>query len=145
MNVTKDDMLILSENNQSIQQCVCGSIEDHIVEYVDMYHKRCNMWCEVCKNKEVTNKQYDLVPKTSTCKNCGNQKTKKFSDESGVREWERDLHEAYAKGKASLLQEEEEVEVLSDEESEIAESTQIPENNPAVKATLEKQIMTLMD
>ena len=143
MNVTKDDMLILSENNQSMMQCVCGSIEDHIAETVDMYHKRCSKWCEVCKNQEVTDKQEDLVPKQSTCKNCGKKKGFKFPDDSGVEDAERNLHEVYAKGKASLLQEEEEVEVLSDEESEIAESTQIPENNPEVKATLEKQIMTI--
>ena len=47
MNVTKQDIEMMSYNSQSFQQCVCGSIEDHIAETVDMYHKRCSMWCDV--------------------------------------------------------------------------------------------------
>jgi hypothetical protein len=143
MNVTKQDIEIMSYNSQSFQQCVCGSIEDHIAETVDMYHKRCNMWCEVCKNELVGNRQEDLVPKQATCKNCGKKKGFKFTDDSGVEDAERNEHEMYAKGKASLLQEDEEVEVLDEYESEIAEKTQIPENNPEVKSTLVKQVFTI--
>jgi len=143
MNVTKQDIEIMSYNSQSIQQCVCGSIEDHIAETVDMYHKRCSKWCEVCKNELVGNRQEDLVPKQATCKNCGKKKGFKFTDDSGVEDAERNEHEMYAKGKASLLQEDEEVEVLDEYESEIAEKTQIPENNPEVKSALVKQIFTI--
>ena len=143
MNVTKQDIEIMSYNSQSIQQCVCGSIEDHIAETVDMYHKRCSKWCEVCKNELVGNRQEDLVPKQATCKNCGKKKGFKFTDDSGVEDAERNEHEMYAKGKASLLQEDQEVEVLDDYESEIAEKTQIPENNPEVKSALVKQIFTI--
>ena len=143
MNVTKQDIEMMSYNSQSFQQCVCGSIEDHIAETVDMYHKRCSKWCEVCKNEEVGNRQEDLVPKQATCKNCGKKKGFKFTDDSGVEDAERNEHEMYAKGKASLLQEDEEVEVLDEYESEIAEKTQIPENNPEVKSALVKQIFTI--
>ena len=133
-----------SRPNRILQCRHCSSIEIHNPKFINMHGKTCRKGCEVCDTKMVGVKPEDLVEKPIQCNHCGSKRGFNFTDDSGVEDAERNEHEMYAKGKASLLQADEEVEVLDDYESEVAESTQLVENKPAVqKAELDKQVFTI--
>jgi hypothetical protein len=128
-----------SKPNRVLQCRDCNSVEIHNPKFFSLHGESCRKDCEACTSK-------DLVPLPIKCKNCGNQKGFNFPDDSGVEEAEIANHEMYAKAKASMLednQSEDNIHILSDIESDIAESTQLAENNPRVKGVIEKQIFTI--
>ena len=144
MNLTKQEMWIsgfseyindTSKQDRILQCRHCSSIEIHNQKFFSLYGKPCEKGCGM----HFTGK--DLVPLPTKCQNCGSQKGFDFPDDSGIEEAELANHEMYAKGKASLL--EQDVEELDDIESEFAENTQIAENTPAVKGKVEQQIFTI--
>lgn len=129
-----------SKPNRVLQCRDCNSIEVHNPKFFSLHGRPCEKGCGFRFTSE------DLVPLPIKCKNCGNQKGFNFPDDSGVEEAEIANHEMYAKGKASMLEEnlpEDYIHTLSDIESEIAEDTQLAENNPKVKGGVEKQVFTI--
>jgi hypothetical protein len=129
-----------SKPNRVLQCRDCNSVEIHNPKFFSLHGRSCEKGCGFGYTSE------DLVPLSIKCKNCGNQKGFNFPDDSGVEEAEITNHEMYAKAKASMLednQSEDHIHILSDIESDIAESTQLAENNPRVKGVVEKQIFTI--
>jgi len=127
-----------SRPNRILQCRHCSSIEIHNPKFINMHGKTCRTGCEVCDNKMVGVKPEDLVEKPIQCNHCGSKRGFNFTDDSGVEDAERNEHEMYGKGKASML------ETLDEYESEIAEKTQLAENKPTVqKAELDKQVFTI--
>jgi hypothetical protein len=133
-----------STPNRVLQCRDCNSIEVHNPKFFSLHGRPCKKGCGFGYTSE------DLVPLPIKCKNCGNQKGFNFPDDSGIEEAELVEHEMYAKAKATMLKAIEEpendndnTEVLSDLESEIAEATQIAENKPNVKGKSEEQVYTI--
>jgi len=124
-----------STPNRVLQCRDCNSIEVHNPKFFSLHGRPCEKGCGFGFTSE------DLVPLPIKCKNCGNQKGFNFPDDSGVEEAEIANHEIYAKGKASMLNIA--IEELDELESEFAEATQLAENNPRVKGSVEKQVFTI--
>ena len=128
----------------------CNSIEVHNQKFFSIHNKPCMGGCGFgTKGKIPRYTVEDLVPLPIKCKNCGNQKGFNFPDDSGVEEAELAEHEMYARGKERMLKEYEaqndndDTEVLSELESDIAEYTQLAENRPRVKGLTEEQVYTI--
>ena len=124
-----------SKADRVLQCRDCNSIEIHNPKFFSLHGETCKKGCGFGFSSE------DLVPLPIKCKNCGNQKGFDFPDDSGVEEAELANHEMYAKAKASMIGEQ--VEELDELESEFAEATQLAENSPRVKGTVEKQVFTI--
>ena len=155
--------IVENSKPQRVLQCRdCNSIEVHDQKFFSLHGTPCEGGCGCGKgtiqghkvierwDSKIDNMDDILVPLPIKCKNCGNQKGFNFPDDSGVEEAELVEHEMYAKAKATMLKAIEEpendnddTEVLSDLESEIAEATQIAENKPNVKGKSEEQVYTI--
>jgi hypothetical protein len=129
-----------SKTNRVLQCRDCSSVEIHNPKFFSLHGQTCKKGCGFGFSSE------DLVPLPVKCRNCENQKGFDFPEDSGVEEAELANHEMYGKAKASLLEEhgpEDHDYILSDLESEIAEKTQLAENSPRVKGSVEVQVHTI--
>jgi formate dehydrogenase maturation protein FdhE len=144
-------LIVDNSKPKRVLQCRdCNSIEVHNQKFFSIHNKPCMGGCGFgTKGKIPRYTVKDLVPLPIKCKNCGNQKGFNFPDDSGVEEAELVEHEMYAKAKATMLKAIEEpennnnTEILSDLESDIAEDTQLAENRPRVKGLTEEQVYTI--
>ena len=130
----------VSKADRVLQCRDCNSVEIHNPKFFSLHGQTCKKGCGFGFSSE------DLVPLPIKCRNCGNQKGFDFPDDSGVEAAELANHEMYAKAKASMLEShgpEDHDHILSDLESEIAEATQLAENNPEVKGKVVQQIFTI--
>jgi len=148
LNKGFNGFIVENSKPQRVLQCRdCNSIEVHNTKFFSIHDKPCMGGCGFgTKGKIPRYTVEDIVPLPIKCKNCGNQKGFNFPDDSGIEEAEIVNHEMYAKGKASMLEEnlpEDYIHILSDIESEIAEDTQLAENSPRVKGIVEKQVFTI--
>ena len=136
MNSGFQELIVDTSKADRVLQCRdCNSVEIHNPKFFSLHGETCKKGCGFGFSSE------DLVPLPIKCKNCGNQKGFDFPDDSGVEEAELENHEMYAKAKASMIGEQ--VEELDELESEFAEATQLAENSPRVKGTVEKQVFTI--
>ena len=157
------ELIVDNSKPQKVLQCRdCNSIAVHNQKFFSLHGTPCKGGCGCGKgtieghnviqryDSKIDNIEDLLVPLPTKCKNCGNQKGFNFPDDSGVEKAELIEHEMYAKAKATMLKEVEEpennndnTEILSELESEIAEDTQLAENKPNVKGDVEEQTYTI--
>ena len=136
MNNGFQEFIVDTSKTDRVLQCRdCNSVEIHNPKFFSLHGETCKKGCGFGFSSE------DLVPLPIKCRNCGNQKGFDFPDDSGVEAAELANHEMYAKGKATMIGED--IEELDELESEFAEATQIAENRPRVKGTVEKQVFTI--
>ena len=132
-----------SKADRVLQCGDCNSIEIHNPKFFSLPGQTCKKGCGFGFSSE------DLVPLPIKCRNCGNQKGFDFPDDSGVEAAELANHEMYASAKASMVKEidiqndNDNTEILSELESEIAEATQLAENSPKVKGGVVQQVFTI--
>ena len=141
MNNGFQELIVDTSKADRVLQCRdCNSVEIHNPKFFSLHGETCKKGCGFGFSSE------DLVPLPIKCRNCGNQKGFDFPDDSGVEAAELANHEMYAKAKASMLDShgpEDHDHILSDIESEIAESTQLAENSPEVKGEVVQQVFTI--
>ncbi len=144
MNNGFQELIVDTSKADRVLQCRdCNSVEIHNPKFFSLHGQTCKKGCGFGFSSE------DLVPLPIKCRNCGNQKGFDFPDDSGVEAAELANHEMYASAKASMVKEidiqndNDNTELLSELESEIAEATQLAENNPEVKGKVVQQVFTI--
>ncbi len=144
MNNGFQELIVDTSKADRVLQCRdCNSVEIHNPKFFSLHGETCKKGCGFGFSSE------DLVPLPIKCRNCGNQKGFDFPDDSGVEAAELANHEMYASAKASMVKEidiqndNDNTELLSELESEIAEATQLAENNPEVKGKVVQQVFTI--
>lgn len=144
MNNGFQELIVDTSKADRVLQCRdCNSVEIHNPKFFSLHGQTCKKGCGFGFSSE------DLVPLPIKCRNCGNQKGFDFPDDSGVEAAELANHEMYASAKASMVKEidiqndNDNTEILSELESEVAEATQLAENSPKVKGEVVQQIFTI--